>query len=169
MTLPTVYPTQYSGTGANTLTNDFNKVKCDRSGAARINAGRVSVPSGTAANAYVGLTPFNKGARFSIDNTSVYCGNFGAGTTTVNLGYIYDDNTTYTNDVDAWASLSTAAQSGGFITVDEIEGLSFVAQADGWITVQLIAAAADATANIDWNFIEAYDGLGINNSNSQTA
>lgn len=162
MTLPTIVDTQYDGTAT-----DFLKVKSDRSGAAREYVGVVSVPSGTAANAYVGLIPFNKGARFHIDDKSVYCGNFGAGTTTVNLGYIYNDNTTYTNDVDAWASLSTAAQSGGWITVDEIEGMSFVAAADGWVTVQLIAADADATANIVFQITGAYDGLGADNQNNQ--
>lgn len=163
MTLPTVVDTQYDGT-----TTDFLKVKSDRSGAARVYAGVVSVPSGTAANAYVGLVPFNKGARFTIGDKSVYCGNFGAGTTTVNLGYIYNDNVTYTNDVDAWASLSAAPQSGGFVTVDEIEGMAFVAQADGWITIQLIAADADATANIQFNFVGAYDGVGVDNQNNQS-
>jgi hypothetical protein len=153
MTLPSLYPTQYNGTAT-----DFLKVKADRSGAERMVQGTVSVASGTAANAYVGLVPFNKGARFHIDDKSVYCGNFGAGTTTVNLGYIYNDNVTYTNDVDAWASLSTAAQSGGFITVDEIEGLSFVAAADGWLAVQLIAADADATASITFQVDVSYDG-----------
>lgn len=162
MTTPTVLPTEYAGTAT-----DFLKVKVDKSGAARTYSGAVSVPSGTAADAYVGLVPFNKGARFTIADTSVYCGNFGAGTTTVNLGYVYDDNVTYTNDVDAWASLSAAAQSGGFITVDEKEGLSFVAAANGWITVQLKAAAADATADIAFNFTGSYDGIGVNNSNNQ--
>ena len=162
MTTPTVLPTQYAGNY-----KDFLKVKSDKSGAARIVAGAVSVPSGTTANSYVGLVPFNKGARFTIGDKSVYCGNFGAGTTTVNLGYVYDDNVTYTNDVDAWASLSTAAQAGGFITVDEKEGVSFVAAANGWITVQLIAADADATADIAFNFVESYDGVGVNNSNNQ--
>lgn len=164
MTTPSVIPTQYGGTST-----DFLKVKVDRSGAARVAAGSVSVPSGTAADAYVGLVPFNKGARFTIGDKSVYCGNFGAGSTTVNLGYVYDDNVTYTNDVDAWASLSSAPQSGGFITVDEKEGVSFVAEANGWITVQLKAADADATADITFNFIEAYDGLGVSNFNNQSA
>jgi hypothetical protein len=163
MTLPTVYPTQYDGTAV-----DFLKVKSDRDGCARIYAGSVSVPSGTAADAYVGLVPFNKGARFTIGNSSVYCGDFGAGSTTVNLGYIYDDNTTYTNDVDAWASLSAAPQSGGFITVDEKEGISFVAEANGWVAVQLKAAAADATASITFSFAGAYDGLSVNNQNGQS-
>jgi len=128
-------------------------------GAVRQVAGTVSVPSGTAANAYVGLVPFNKGAKIQIDDKSIYAGNFGAGTTTLNVGYVYDDNVTYTNDVDAWASLSTAAQSGGFITVDEKEGLTFIAAANGWLTVQLIAADADATADINFQVNVTYDGV----------
>lgn len=163
MTLPTVYPVEYDGT-----TKDFLKVKSDRSGATRTYCGAVSVPSGTTANSYVGLVPFNKGARFSISDKSIYAGNFGAGTTTLNVGYIYSDNVTYTNDVDAWASLSTAPQSGGFVTVDEKEGLSFVAAADGWIAAQVIAADADATADIAFNFTGTYDGLGVDNSNNQS-
>lgn len=163
MTTPSVLPTQYAGNY-----KDFLKVKVDRDGCARVYAGAVSVPSGTAANAYVGLVPFVKGARFVIGDKSVYCNNFGAATTTVNLGYVYDDNVTYTNDVDAWASLNTAAQAGGFITVDEKEGVSFVAAANGWITVQLIAADADATADVAFNFSGTYDGIGVNNSNNQS-
>lgn len=152
MTTPTLVPAQYAGDY-----KDFLKAKVDRDGCVRNVQGTVSVTSGTAADAYVGLVPFQKGARFIIGDKSVYCGNFGAGTTTVNLGYVYDDNTTYTNDVDAWASLSAAPQSGGFITVDEIEGLSFVAEADGWLAVQLKAEAADATASITFQVGVAYD------------
>jgi len=153
MTTPSVVPTKYNGTYT-----DFLKTKVDRDGCVRIVQDVISVPSGTAANAYVGLVPFNKGARFIINDKSIYCGDFGAGTTTVNVGYIYDDNVTYTNDVDAWASLSTAAQSGGYVTVDETVGLSFVAEANGWLAVQLIAAAADATASITFQVGVAYDG-----------
>jgi hypothetical protein len=162
MTTPSIVPTQYSGTST-----DFLKVKEDRSGAARSYAGSVSVPSGTAFTTVVGLVPFNKGARFQIDNASVACGNFGAATTTVDLGYVYDDNVTYTNNVDAWASASTAPQAGGFITVDEVDGITFVAEANGWIAVTINTANADATANITWNFTGSYDGLGVNNSNNQ--
>jgi len=152
MTTPSVVPTQYSGTYL-----DFLKAKCDRDGCVRLVQGTVSVPSGTAADAYVGLVPFNKGARFHITDKSIHCGDFGAGTTTVNVGYVYDDNVTYTNDVDAWASLSNAAQSGGFVTPDEKEGMNFVAEANGWLTVQLKTAAADATASITFQVGVAYD------------
>ena len=163
MTLPTIVPTQYAGT-----TLDFLKVKEDRSGAARTYAGSVSVPSGTAFTTIVGLVPFNKGARFSINSNSIACGNFGAASTTVDIGYVYSDNVTYTNDVDAWASAATAPQSGGFVTVDEVAGISFVAAADGWIVATINTADADATAAITFNFTGSYDGLSVNNSNNQS-
>lgn len=162
MTTPSIVPTQYDGTS-----RDYLKVKDDRSGGARTYAGTVSVPSGTAATTVVGLVPFNKGARFSINSNSVACGNFGAGTTTVSLGYVYDDNVTYTNDVDAWASAATAPQSGGFVTVDEVDGISFVAEANGWIAITINTADADATSSITWSFTGSYDGLGLSNSNNQ--
>lgn len=161
MTRPTILDPQYDGT-----VNDFLKVKADKSGAARLYTGSVSVPSGTAADLYVGLIPFNKGFRCTINDKSVYAGNFGAGSTTLNLGYIYD-SASLTDDVDAWASLSTAAQSGGWITVDEIEGMTFVAEGDGWIAVQLKAAAADATAPVSFQIVGSYDGLGVDNQNNQ--
>jgi hypothetical protein len=163
MTTPSIVPTQYQKTAT-----DFLNLKTDRSGAARTYAGSVSVPSGTAFTSIVGLVPFAKGARFSINSNSIVCGNFGAGTTTVDVGYVYDDNVTYTNDVDAWASAATAPQSGGFVTVDEVAGVSFVAAANGWIAVTINTANADATADITWNFTGSYDGLGLNNSNNQS-
>lgn len=152
MTTPNIVPSGYQATDA-----DYLKAKCDRSGAARLVSGVISVPSGTAANAYIGMVPFRNGARFTINDKSIHAGNFGAASTTLNVGYIYDDEVTYTNDVDAWVSLSTAPQSGGFVTVDEVEGLSFVAAADGWLAAQIIAAAADATANLTFNVLVSYD------------
>jgi hypothetical protein len=152
MTTIAIVPTGYK----NDYRDFLNAPAVDRSGAARIVNGSVSVPSGTAADAYVGLVPFQAGARFSINSNSVYCGNFGAGTTTVNLGVVYSDSTT--DDEDAFASLSTAAQSGGFITVDEISGMTLETPTSGWLVVQLKAAAADATADITFNVGIAYAG-----------
>lgn len=162
MTTPSILPPEYDGSS-----RDFLKVKGDRSGAARTYSGSLSIPSGTAATTVVGLVPFTKGARFSINSNSVACADFGGASTTVDLGYVYSDNVTYTNDVDAWASASTAPQSGGFVTIDEVLGLTFVAEADGWIAMTINTAAADATAPIAWNFTGSYDGVGVNNSNNQ--
>lgn len=163
MTTPTIVPAQY-----NNDYRDYLKVKCDRSGSSRTVAGSVSVVSGTAADAYIGLVPFVKGARFTIGNASVYCANFGGATTTINLGVIYQNSGEGTDDVDAFVSLSTAAQSGGFLTIDEIEGLTLVTTGNGWLAAQLKTEAADATASISFNLQEAYDGLGANNSNNQS-
>lgn len=162
MTTPNYFPTQYDGTS-----RDYLKTKDDRSGAARTYGGTVAVPSTATTGQIIGLTPFNKGARFTIGNASVVCGNWGGGSTTANLGYVYDDNVTYTNNTDAWASLSTAPQSGGFITVDEVDGVSFVAEANGWIVVEIAGANADATSTVTFNFTGSYDGLGLSNSNNQ--
>jgi hypothetical protein len=152
MTTPTIVPTGF----ANDST-DFLKTVRDTFGAARVVTGTASVTSGTAADAFVGLVPFNKGATFKLDSASVHCGNFGAGSTTVNVGIIYDDNATYTNDPDAFASASTAPQSGGFVTIDEIEGLTLETEANGWLAVQLKTAAADATADVTFSVIVKYD------------
>lgn len=150
MTTIAIVPTGYKNDST-----DFLRVKCDRSGAVRNVAGTVSVPSGTTANSYVGLVPFRKGARFVIGDKSVHCGNFGGASTTANLGVVYADSTT--DDPDAFASLSTAPQSGGFIAVDEIEGMTLNTPTDGWLVVQVVAADADATANITFNVGVVYD------------
>jgi hypothetical protein len=148
--LPTIVPTGYDGTA-----KDFTKVPYDGSGAARIVSGAVSVPSLTAADTYVGLVPFNKGAKFHINSESIHAGNFGGATTTLNIGVIYNDAVN-TQDADAFSSLSAAPQAGGFVAVDEIAGMTFVAQGDGWLAAQLKALDADATANITFNVLVAY-------------
>jgi hypothetical protein len=150
MTTIAIVPTGYKNDST-----DYLRVKCDRSGAVRNVAGTVSVTSGTAANSYVGLVPFRKGARFVIGDKSVHCGDFGAGTTTVNLGVVYADATT---DVPtAFASASTAPQSGGFITINQTAGLTIDTPVDGWLVAQVLTAAADATANITFNVGVVYD------------
>ena len=152
MTTPSVIPVGFNGDST-----DFLKSKRDTFGAVRSVKGTVSVPSGTAANEFVGLVPFRKGASFTIGNGSVHCGDFGAGTTTVNLGVIYDDDASFTNDPDAFVSASTAAQAGGFLTIDEISGLTLEAEGDGWLAVQILVADSDATADITFNVGVAYD------------
>lgn len=163
MTLPTIVPTQYAGTS-----KDFLKVKADRSGAMRLNVGQVTVPSGTAATTIVGLIPFNKGARFELHNSSIYVADIGQGTTTISIGYVYNDNVTFTNNQTAWASAATAIQAGGFVAMTAgATGLAFVAAADGWLCATINTAATDADGAITFMIPGVYDGLGINNDNSQ--
>jgi len=152
MTTPSIVPTGFAGNST-----DYNKVKHDSFGALRQVTGTVSVPSGTAATTIVGLVPFQAGAKFIIGDKSVYCGNFGAASTTVDLGIIYDLNAVYTNDVDAFASAATAPQSGGFVTIDEFSGLTLTTAGNGWLAVTINTAAADATADIAFSVAVSYD------------
>jgi hypothetical protein len=145
LTLPTIVPTKYAGTAA-----DFLKAPGVRDGNVTIVAGAVTVPSGTAATSIVGLVPATKGARFVLSDKSIHCGNFGAVTTTVSVGFIYYDSDDGTSDADAWASASTAPQSGGFVTIDEVEGLTLQAGGPGWLAVTINTAAADAEAAITY-------------------
>ena len=136
---------------------DFLKVKKDTFGALRQVAGTVTVTSGLGTGSYVGLVPFQKGATFTISNASVYCADFGGGSTTVDLGIIYDDDSSFSNDEDAFASASTAAQSGGFVTVNETTGMTLKTEGNGWLAVKIEGAATDAEADITFNVGVAYD------------
>lgn len=154
MTTPSILPAGFDGT-----TSDFAKTKgVDRSGAVRLISDSVEVASGTAVDAVIGLIPFNKGQRINLNDRSFYVGNIGAASTTLNFGYVYNDDTTYTNDTDAFVSLSTAAQAGGFVTIDEKGSLLFEAEADGWIVAEVKGAATDATGDIEFNVLQAYAG-----------
>lgn len=153
MTLPTIVPTGYSGTAT-----DFLKVKRDTFGAMRIVTGEVTVPDETAAGAFIGLVPFQKGARFFIHDKSVHVTDIDAeDDSTLNLGYIYNDNVTFTNDVDAWVSASTAGQAGGWLAIDEVEGMTFVAEGDGWLVVENEANITEAEGTITFSVGVAYD------------
>lgn len=163
MTSPTIVPVEY----ANTAT-DFLKVKLERSGSVRLYDGQISIPATAAALSTVGLVPFNKGAQFHIDNTSVYLDDLDTGTTvTVSVGYIYDDNTNNTNNLTAWTNTSTIGQTAGFVPVNQPNGLTFRATANGWVVLQLLTGPTTTTGNVTYQIAGAYDGLGIDNQNNQ--
>lgn len=152
MTTPSILPTQYVG-----LSYPWLQAPVDRSGSLRMVEGAVSVPAATVTDAIIGLVPFQAGARFMIGNASIYSADLDSSTNvTMDIGYVFDDNATYTNDLDAWVSASTAPQAGGFLTVDEKEGLSFIAGANGWLTAQ-VNAATTTTGTITFQVGVAYD------------
>lgn len=154
MTTPSIVPTKYAAT-----VTDFLKAKIDRSGALRTEYVTVSVPSGTTASTVIGLVPFRKGARFVRGASSVYLENIGDGSFTADIGYVYDDNTTYTNVPKAFADADTAGRTGGYATLSALAGLSWVAAADGWIAVTTGGSTTDATATIQAQVTLAYDGV----------
>jgi len=153
MTTPTVVPTQYAGDDT-----DYLKVKRDPSGAARAVKGTVTVPSGTVAGAFIGLVPFQKGARFTLSDKSVHITDIDAGTDSlVNLGIIYDDDTSFTNDVDAFASASNAGQAGGWISIDEVEGMAFVAEGNGWLALENDVNVTESEGTVTFDVLVSYD------------
>lgn len=153
MTTPTVVPTGFQ----NDYT-DFLNVKCDRSGAVRQACGSVVVPTATAAGAFIGLVPFNEGARFIINDKSVHVTDIDAGTDSLlNLGIIYENADAGTDDVDAFVSGSTAGQAGGFLTIDETTGMTLVTTGNGWLAVENDVNVTEAEGTITFNVGVVYD------------
>lgn len=153
MTTPTVVPTGFQ----NDYT-DYLNVKCDKSGAVRQASGSVVVPNGTAAGAFIGLVPFNKGARFIVSNASVHTTDIDGGTDSLlNLGVIYQDSDEGTDDVDAFVSGSTAGRAGGWLTVDEVSGMTLVTTGNGWLAVENDVNVTEAEGTITFSVGVVYD------------
>ena len=157
MTTPAIVPTGYLGTS-----NDFLHAKVDRSGAVRKVTGSVSIPAATATNAIVGLVPFRKGAKFDY-GSRVYSDDLDTSTNvTLNIGYVYDDNVTYTDATDAFVAASTTPQTGGMIEMTAKTGMTWTASADGWIVGKFLAATT-TTGLLTFNLGIAYDPSGVTN------
>lgn len=154
MTTPSVVSSKYAGTDA-----DFLKCKVDRSGALRTERFTASVASGTASDAVIGLVPFQKGFRFNYASTIRVSDMDSDSDLTLDFGYVYDDNTTYTNDGNAFASQVTTGQAGGFITFNAAEGLEWVAEANGWIVmvVGVGGTASASAAEVEGQIVGSYD------------
>jgi hypothetical protein len=153
MTTPTIVPVGYENNY-----KDYLKAPIDRAGAVRSVAGSVVVPEGTVAGAFIGLVPFQKGARFIIDDKSVYITDIDGGADSlVNLGIIYASNADGVDDVDAFVSSSTAGQAGGFLTVDEIAGMTLVTTGNGWLAVENDVNVTEAEGTITYRVQVVYD------------
>ncbi len=153
MTTPTIVPVGF----ANDST-DYLKAKRDTFGAVRQVSGSVVVPTATAVGAFVGLVPFNKGARFVINSNSVHITDIDAGTdSTLNLGIIYKDTDEGTDDVDAFVAASTAGRSGGFLAITNPVGLSYVTTGDGWLVVENEANTTESEGTITYSVGVTYD------------
>lgn len=153
MAKPTIVPVGFQ----NDYT-DFLNIKCDRSGAVRSAAGSVVVPDATAVGAFIGLIPFDKGARFIVNGHSVHVTDIDAGTDSLlNLGVIYDSTDEGTDDVDLFALASTAGQGGGFITPTNADGLTYVTTGKGWLAVENDANITEAEGTISFAVGVVYD------------
>lgn len=154
MTTPTIVPVGFQ----NDYRDYLNADGVDRSGAVRSEAGSVVVPSGTIAGAFIGLVPFQAGARFIIDDKAVHVTDIDAATDSLlNLGIIYQNADQGTDDVDAFVSGSTAGQAGGFLTVDETTGMTLVTTGNGWLAVENDVNVTEAEGTITFRVQVVYD------------
>ena len=155
MTDPNTVPTKYAGDDS-----DYPRAPARKDGSLGMTYVSVTVAAATASGQIIGLVPVRKGARLVQGATQLYVADLDTGTdVTLDIGFIYDDNTTYTNDPNAFASALTTAQTGGLITFDEQAGLSYEAEADGWIAVTLGGGQPTTTEGaISGQIVLAYSG-----------
>jgi len=140
MTLPTNVPTGFAGTS-----KDFLKAKVDRSGAAFVNRGQISVPSGTVVTTTFGLIPFQAGMTLVTGATDMFSEALGT-SVTVSLGVVYDDNVANTNNQTLFVSASTAAAAGGPVPlVESATNLPYVTTGNGWIVATINGATTGST------------------------
>jgi hypothetical protein len=150
LTLPDIVPTGYAGDKT-----DFALAKVDRSGAMRRKYFSVTIPLATATGKYVGLVPFNKGARLAIG--SPYIENVGDGSFTFDIGVLYYDSSLGTTDDDAFCSAMTTGQAGGLIVLDEHAWIDILTTGDGWIVLKTGGSTTDAAGVIKGHASISYD------------
>lgn len=152
MTAPTIVPTGYQGDY-----RDYLNVKADKSGAARLSSGSVSVPAATATDTVIGLVPFQAGARFVIGGYSIHCADLDTSTNvTLDVGVAYENTTAGTDALTTYVAASTVPQAGGFVTPTAVGGLTYVTTGNGWLVAQ-VNAATTTTGSITWNIPLVYD------------
>lgn len=156
MANPTVVPTKWTNDAAPWL-----RTKVARDGAVRSAHGTVTVPNATAEGAFIGLVPFQKGARFVINDKSIHVTDIDGGTDSLlNVGVIYPTSSEGTDDVDTFVLASTAGRAGGFITVTNVDGLNYVTTGNGWLVVENDVNVTEAEGTISFNVGVVYDVLG---------
>lgn len=143
------------------LADTAGNAKVDRSGAVRSIKAAATVPASTAADTIVGMIRFNEG--FSLDQLAVVSADLDTATNvTLDVGYVYDDDTTYTNDPDAFFDGLDIAQDAGSRVWPVADGLltgtGFTAEADGYIVVQTKGASTTTEGDITVKALFSYDG-----------
>lgn len=143
------------------LSDKASQAKVDRSGAVRSEQATATVPATTAADTYIGLHKFQKG--FTLDQLAVVSEDLDSATNvTLDIGYVYDDDSTYTNDPDAFFDGIDIVQDAGSVVWPVAGGLlageGFTAEGDGWIVARIKGAATTTEGDINSKALFSYDG-----------
>lgn len=159
MTTPNIANTRYTND-----TSAYRNAKVDRSGAERGEAFTVSVPSGSTVGTIVGLVPFQTGAKFNY-GSSIFANALGT-SVTVSLGYVYEDNVTFTNAPAGFLALTAANTAGTKLVPNVAAGVAWKAidslvgtgaLANGWIVAVIGGATTGTTADIYGQIDMMYD------------
>ncbi len=135
--------------------------KVDRSGAVRSQSANATVPATTAADAFVGLFQFDTG--FSLDHLAIVSEDLDTATNvTLDVGFVYDDDTTFTNVPDAFFDGIDIVQDAGSVVWPIADGLltgtGFIAQGPGHIVAQIKGAVTTTEGDITAKILFSYDG-----------
>lgn len=153
MAKPSIVPAAY--------VNDpkpYLHAKGDRNGSVTQVSGTVTVPNTTAVAALVGLVPFQKGARFVLNDKSVHITDIDNGTDSLlGLGVAYDTANDGTDDLDAFATGSTSGRAGGFIALTNPDGLVTRTTGNGWLVLVNEANITEAEGTATFSIGVVYD------------
>lgn len=143
------------------LADTAGSAKVDRSGAVRSEKAIATIPAAAAADTIVGMIRFQEG--FSLDQLAVVSEDLDTAiNVTLDVGYVYDDDTTYTNDPDAFFDGLDIVQDAGSVVWPVADGLltgtGFIAEADGYIVVQTKGAVTTTEGDVTVKALFSYDG-----------
>lgn len=148
MTTPTVFPSGYDATSIKRAPKEIG-------GTLNVKP-TVSLAAGVTNGSNVGLLPFNKGAKVSMAS-NIYITDLDTATTaTGTIGWIYDLNTTYTNDPDGFVTSFTTPQTGGKVEFSAATGYAFEAEGDGWIVYVVGGENVETAGTIYGDFFVSY-------------
>lgn len=141
-------------TGFNNNDTDFLRAPNNvADSAVRVYSGSVAVPAATAVDAYVGLVPFQRGAKIRMDGSSLHIGAVG-GTTTADVGFVYFDATT---DVPQALVAGAAVATAGFIAPTVGTAINSIVQpTEGWLALRIKTAITTNPVTITYNFLVSY-------------
>ena len=150
MTTPTITSDEFTG---------YLDAPVLRNGGSQHVIASATIPASTASGTVIGLVPFRKGARLSYSSKLVVGDLDTATNVTIDFGYVYDDNTTYTNDPNAFIAGSTDAQTAAnVVSLDATAGFEFVAEADGWLAITTGGGSTTTEGTIKFNGLISYNG-----------
>jgi hypothetical protein len=115
-----------------------DNARVDVTGAVRSIKATATVPATTATGKNVGMVRFQKG--FSLVSFGLESEDLDTGTdVTLSVGYIYDDDDTYTDDPNAFVDASDIGQDAGSVVWPVADGLltgsGFEAEAPGYLVI----------------------------------